>query len=417
MTEPISRMPTSAPSASWPVYIIQIITFSLILLGTAIAILAIQVPAMLLHLGPLPFRFFAPNEFADIKLFFRKQYKTVIRTTEQAFGTCMVFIVYFLTPGTKLVITGDHDKFKSIEKTILFANHQIYPDWVYIWMLARKYQRHGDVKIMLIAVLKYIPILGLGMQFFDFIFMQRKLALDKINIIENMKRQKAFAAHLPLWLMIYPEGTLNTPGNRDSTRAYAKKYDIKEDPKYVLLPKSTGLFMLSDALSKQLNSVFDLTVGYSGLEAPDIPYEEYLAQNVFFGHKYPKEIHIHVKHFQLNQLPGFEENQPLLELKSDSTSKTFVETFDAKTDQRRLNFATWVTKRFLVKDDQMKHFYNDGSFHNAQKTDGFEESNTEEWTIAPSVHDSMLLIFTWAIGYTFIRLYLAVFWLLLSFVF
>lgn len=43
------------------------------------------------------------------------------------------------------------------------------------------------------------------MQFFDFIFLKRKLALDQDNIISNLERTKQSGN--PLWLVLFPEGT------------------------------------------------------------------------------------------------------------------------------------------------------------------------------------------------------------------
>lgn len=43
------------------------------------------------------------------------------------------------------------------------------------------------------------------MKFFDFIFLKRKLAFDKDNIVNNLERAKK--NHLPMWLLLFPEGT------------------------------------------------------------------------------------------------------------------------------------------------------------------------------------------------------------------
>jgi 1-acyl-sn-glycerol-3-phosphate acyltransferase len=88
---------------------------------------------------------------------------------------------------------------------------------------------------MLIAILQYLPIFGLGMTFFEFIFMNQKLASDYNTIVKYMKRSKELYNGFPLWLLIFPEGTLNTPNNRVTSRAYAKKQDIPEDPKVVYI--------------------------------------------------------------------------------------------------------------------------------------------------------------------------------------
>lgn len=84
---------------------------------------------------------------------------------------------------------------------------------------------------MLISVLQYLPLFGLGMTFFEFIFLKQKLAKDRKTIIKHMNRQKTLWKDFPLWLLIFPEGTLNTPNNRATSRAYAKKTEMSEDPK------------------------------------------------------------------------------------------------------------------------------------------------------------------------------------------
>ena len=84
---------------------------------------------------------------------------------------------------------------------------------------------------MLIAIMQWLPIFGLGMTFFEFIFMKQKLAKDRNTILRAMERCKTIWKDFPLWLLIFPEGTLNTPNNRATSRAYAKKVNMSEDPK------------------------------------------------------------------------------------------------------------------------------------------------------------------------------------------
>lgn len=43
------------------------------------------------------------------------------------------------------------------------------------------------------------------MQFFDFIFLKRKLALDRDTIVSNLERSKK--SDQPMWLVLFPEGT------------------------------------------------------------------------------------------------------------------------------------------------------------------------------------------------------------------
>lgn len=137
--------------------------------------------------------------------------------------------------------------------------------------------------------------------------------------------------------------------------------------------------MIGDALADHLDVVFDLTVGYSGLDAEDIPYEEYLIEKVFFSGYYPKEIHINVKKITLHSIPGLntedtgksflninEEKTATVSspLQSPSSSKSQqpTEVFDAGSNERRLQLSEWLKDLFMKKDDQMKQFYEQKCF-------------------------------------------------------
>ena len=42
----------------------------------------------------------------------------------------LVILSSILTPGTLLILTGDHEQLKEKKRAILIANHQIYPDCI-----------------------------------------------------------------------------------------------------------------------------------------------------------------------------------------------------------------------------------------------------------------------------------------------
>ena len=229
--DPISRPAKPYPKPSRLRYYGSLIVFYFFLFYCSTSLVLVQLMAQFIILAHYPLKFVFPKDKQKIKEWFYNQYRKVIIVTERSFGSMIIFLCSLLSPGTQLVLTGDHELLKETEKAILIANHQIYPDWLYLWALARQFGRHGDLKIMLIAVLKYLPIFGLGMTFFEFIFMKQKLAKDRATIIKHMTRQKTLWKDFPLWLLIFPEGTLNTPNNRLTSRAYAKKVEISEDPK------------------------------------------------------------------------------------------------------------------------------------------------------------------------------------------
>lgn len=129
--------------------------------------------------------------------------------------------------------------------------------------------------------------------------------------------------------------------------------------------------MCTDALLDQVDVIYDLTVGYSGLEKEDIPYEEYLIENVFFWKYYPREIHINVQQHALHRLPGMDGSW-----KQAGGKEQDKEEVEA---QRKSAFNKWVTQKFVEKDKLMGTFYDNQKFG-----DGLEcaiEPQLDDWAV------------------------------------
>ena len=137
--------------------------------------------------------------------------------------------------------------------------------------------RHGDIKVIVKDTLRLLPIFGWvlhalnnsanflkGMMFLEFIFLKRKWSLDKLNYTRILTR--AMNDNLPLWLIIFPEGTVICEETRIRSDAYAKKMDWGENPRHVLWPKHTGLFHACDLLKDNVDNIFDLTMAFSGID-------------------------------------------------------------------------------------------------------------------------------------------------------
>ncbi|KAG8818240.1 hypothetical protein FRC17_010892, partial [Serendipita sp. 399] len=68
----------------------------------------------------------------------------------------------------------------------------MYADWWYLWCLSYFANTHAYILITLKKTLKWIPILGWGMQFFDFIFLARSWASDQNRLTSALAK---IAAH------------------------------------------------------------------------------------------------------------------------------------------------------------------------------------------------------------------------------
>ncbi|KAI9021006.1 acyltransferase-domain-containing protein [Phycomyces nitens] len=279
-----------------------------------------------------------------VSFFSSSYYLRYIGFTMRMWSQGIIGIVQFFAPSP-LVITMDdscsgnafqRDSQGNVtglsfpKRIVVTANHQIYADWLYIWCVSYLAGAHGAMKIVLKESLKNLPVYGMGMQYFDFIFLKRKLADDKDTIQDNLMRSKE--VNLPMWLLLFPEGTVISKKMRDRSEAYAKKNDLK-DNQYTLLPRSTGLRLSTEALGDSVEWLYDMTIGYSGVGSNDIPEDVYTIQGIFFFGKYPKKVHVHIRRFAVKTIPKEEEA-----------------------------YAKWVQDRWVEKDALMSHFYTHGIF-------------------------------------------------------
>ncbi|KAG0370305.1 hypothetical protein BGX24_002063 [Mortierella sp. AD032] len=213
------------------------------------------------------------------------------------------------------------------ERMIFISNHQIYSDWMYLWCFSYFAEKHRALKIILRGDLTWIPVFG---WFFDFILLKRNdWAHDKRAIEDNLDRVDAKD---PLWLVVFPEGTVVSRGTRKRSTTFAEKAGLA-DHKHVLLPRTSGLFVCINKLRGTVDYLYDATVGYSGIAYGEIPQELYPLPGLYLNQAQPKDINMHLRRFAIKEIP--------------ETEPEFVE---------------WVRQRWHEKDELMEEFYTTGRF-------------------------------------------------------
>lgn len=140
---------------------------------------------------------------------------------------------------------------------------KLYSDWLYLWWVAYTAKMHGYLYIILKESLKYVPLLGIGMQFYGFIFLARKWEQDKPRFVHRLS--KLSRGKDPMWLMIFPEGTNLSDNGRVASAKFAKKMG-REDFRHQLIPRTTGLRFCLEQLQGSVEWVYDCTVAYEGVE-------------------------------------------------------------------------------------------------------------------------------------------------------
>ena len=120
---------------------------------------------------------------------------------------------------------------------------------------------HGHIYIVLKESLRNIPILGWGMEFFQFIFLKRNWEEDKPRLSSHLQKLKKPE---PMWFIMFPEGTNLAPCTRKASKAWAERNGIR-DLRHQLLPRSTGLQFCLQELRDTINYVYDCTIAYEGV--------------------------------------------------------------------------------------------------------------------------------------------------------
>ncbi|KDQ63833.1 hypothetical protein JAAARDRAFT_54021 [Jaapia argillacea MUCL 33604] len=317
----------------------------------------------------------------------RKLYEEGIRYTKGSFAILLILMSQWFAP-TKLVVSfetqgkgGFTDEeienmvvrnesgrviaLKSPTRIVFIANHQVYSDWWYAWNLMYFMNVHKDVFIVLKKSLKWVPFVGWGMQFFDFIFLARSWASDRLHLASQLASlgRRAEQDDLPLSFVLYPEGTLVSRDTRPISKKFADKMGIP-DMTHTLLPRSTGLHYSLRSLAPRMPDLelLDVTVAYPGI--PPLAYGQsyYTLRSIFCDRTPPPSIHMHIRRFKvaddvpIGDLSASNPNS----MPNGSAGSHAIET-DVP-EKERIEFEDWLRDLWREKDDMMSKFLKVGAF-------------------------------------------------------
>ncbi|KIY45351.1 hypothetical protein FISHEDRAFT_49261 [Fistulina hepatica ATCC 64428] len=344
------------------------------------------------------FVFLLPLRLIPLPLF-RKMYDEGIRYTKGAFGCLLILMCQWFAPTTfhitfereglgaftqaqidEIVVRNEDGGVEALNlpnKFVLVANHQVYLDWWYVWCLFYYMGPHGahrDVYITLKKSLQWVPIIGWGMQFFNFIFLARSWASDRAQLAASLASLSKTVEEedTPLAFVLYPEGTLVSPNTRPISKKFADKLGIS-DMDYTLLPRSTGLLYSLRSLAPRLPDLklLDVTMVYPGIATLGTgrsPYGQdyYTMRSVFFDGVQPPTVHLHLRLFDVRSVPigDMSASNPAA---TPSLDKSAVEV-DIPVQEKEA-FDEWLRILWKNKDESIERFHKDGSFVNGPKPD------------------------------------------------
>lgn len=361
------------PPRTWSQTIHGILFFVLFSLGCTLVNLSQFVALLPFYF--LPFSFTKSIYDAGIRLS-KGSYGTLLVLMSQWFGPTRLIITFQLDgPGAfsqdeidNIAVRGRDGRVSSLNlprKCILVANHQVYADWWYAWCLTYFMDTHNDVCIVLKKSLKWVPIVGWGMQFFRFIFLARSWASDSLYLVKQLSLlgKRAQDHDTPLTFILYPEGTLVSPDTRPVSKKYADKLGIS-DMSHTLLPRSTGLLYSLRALSSCVPDLqlLDITMGYPGVPPTGYGQSYYTLRSIFCDRIPPPAVHMHIrrfdvaKHVPIGALSGGASRSQL-----NGSPHGLTIGVDVPEGEREA-FDVWLRDRWSEKDQLMQRFYDTGSF-------------------------------------------------------
>lgn len=280
---------------------------------------------------------------APLKLIDAKFYEAYMAWTKESFAVLMTTITQWWAP-TVVRVSGDASmkgqlfqmddgtlKCNFPHRLILMGNHQLYTDWLYLWWIAYTNKMHGRIYIILKESLKHVPIIGWGMQFYNFIFLSRKWEQDRYKFkqhLDHLKNPKD-----PMWLLIFPEGTNLSDVTRQKSAKWAEKNGVP-DMKHQLLPRSTGLQFCLQELRASTNWLYDCTIAYEGVPKGMYGQDIYTLKSSLFEGRPPKSVNMYFRRFKIADIP-YQDDEA---------------------------FSRWLVNRWREKDYMLDYFYKFGNF-------------------------------------------------------
>ncbi|KAJ6811219.1 putative 1-acyl-sn-glycerol-3-phosphate acyltransferase 4 isoform X1 [Iris pallida] len=243
------------------------------------------------------------------------------KATSMLFGMWLSLWPFLFEKINKTKVFFSGESVPRDGRVLLFANHRTEVDWMYVWDLALRKGRLGNIKYVLKRSLMKIPIFSWGFHIFEFISVERKWEVDATTMPKKLSTFKD--ARDPLWLAVFPEGTDYTEQKCIKSQQFAAENGLPI-LKNVLLPKTKGFYACVEALRNSLNAVYDITIAYKH-RCPTF------TDNVFGVD--PSEVHIHVQRIPLHEIPANETKA-----------------------------SAWLMERFRLKDQQLADFAAQGHF-------------------------------------------------------
>lgn len=156
---------------------------------------------------------------------------------------------------------------------------------------------------------------------------------------ESVSLLQSAPSRSPLWLLIFPEGTITSDEERVKSVRYAEREHI-DDLTTMLHPRSTGLLFCLRTLQTQVPDLqlLDMTIGYPGVPVGEYPQDYYGLFSVFLYGVPPPTVHVHLKLYNLDDVPS-------------------ARNPETTTKEENKDFELWLRGVWKEKEERLLHFF------------------------------------------------------------
>jgi lysocardiolipin and lysophospholipid acyltransferase len=168
--------------------------------------------------------------------------------------------LHFYFPG-EVFIQYD-SRIEESQRNVVISNHLTEYDWLFVCSALHLFGRFENVCIILKRSLRDIPLLGYGMEFFQFVFLNRRLSKDEEIIEQGVSALKDNGRYD---LLLFPEGTYIDGESHKKSKKWAKDSEISVNgrpfnPREVLVPRTNGFRLVHQHLADDMEGVIDMTL-------------------------------------------------------------------------------------------------------------------------------------------------------------
>lgn len=375
-TRPFTTIMAILSRDSWPLLVLRT-AFCLVVFVFGIIALRVDQIIASTTLSRVPQWYYACIDMT--KLYFL-QLITFITSTVSPCKIKVSFRASELPEENNFRVDANGNLISSLCRNAVFiSNHQIYTDWIFFWFLSYTSNLASSIYIVIKESLSRVPLLGPGMLKYRFLFLLRKWENDKVNLTNRLlsidadARGMGPAAGVSLvssqnkkltivqWpkgksskpenisnyqLVIFPEGTVLSPGTRERSQKYAEKIG-RSSFDHLLLPRARGLFLMLRLLRNTIEVVYDVSYGYSGLKPDEYGEQVFTLKRLYLNGRGPPAVDYHIRGFAIKDIPLGEDDS--------------VDVDDVAPEVLK-KFEDWLDDVWSEKDKLMRHFYETGSF-------------------------------------------------------